>query len=90
MGYSDDDWDDGFDDDDDLFYDPYDLNRDGSTRPYFYRVKDISLEAGDKVIVPVGRENEEKQGVVVSVGQYSEYSVPFPPEKTKFILRKYN
>ena len=63
---------------------------DGSTRPYFYRVKDISLEVGDKVIVPVGRGNEEKQGVVVSVGQYSEYSVPFPLEKTKFILRKYN
>lgn len=38
--------------------------------------------------MPVGRENEEMEGKVVSVGKYARAGVPYPVEKTKFILKK--
>lgn len=38
--------------------------------------------------MPVGREDEEMEGKVVSVGKYARAGVPYPVEKTKFILKK--
>lgn len=59
-----------------------------SERPYWFRTDDSSLKIDDTVIVPVGEDNKEMEGTIVSIGQYSRISVPFPVEKTKFILRK--
>lgn len=38
--------------------------------PYHYRTDDTSLKIGDKVVVPVGRENVEKIAEIVSVEQH--------------------
>ncbi len=58
---------------------------------YHYRTDDTTIQIGDTVIVPVGDERNERtetKGIVVSVGQYTRMSVPYPVEKTRFILRK--
>ena len=57
--------------------------------PYHYRTEDTALKIGDKVVVPVGRQNTERIATVVSVEQHSRLTVPYPVEKTKFIIRKY-
>lgn len=59
-----------------------------SKRVFSYRTKDTVIQVGDMVVVPVGRDNEEMEGKVVSVGQYARAGVPYPIESTKFILRK--
>ena len=59
-----------------------------SDRAFSYRTEDDTIQIGDIVIVPVGRENEEMEGKVVSVGKYTRAGVPYSVEKTKFILKK--
>ena len=59
-----------------------------SNRAFSYRTEDDTIQIGDGVIVPVGRDNEEMEGKVVSVGKYARAGVPYPVEKTKFILKK--
>ncbi|MEG2839319.1 MAG: hypothetical protein RR892_06800 [Lachnospiraceae bacterium] len=61
-----------------------------SMKPYSFRTNDTNIKISDSVIVPIGREQKETKGTVVSVGQYTRTSVPYPVEKTKFILRKVN
>ena len=57
--------------------------------PYHYRMEDTSLKIGDKVLVPAGKENEECIATVVSVEEHTRLTVPFPLNKTKFIIAKY-
>lgn len=57
--------------------------------PYHYRTEDTSLKIGDKVLVPAGKENEECIATVVSVEEHTRLTVPFPLNKTKFIIAKY-
>lgn len=59
-----------------------------SPRPLSYRTDDDTIKIGDSVIVPYGSNNEEKEGTVVSVGQYARLGVPYPVERTKSIIRK--
>lgn len=59
-----------------------------SNRAFSYRTEDDTIQIGDVVIVPVGRDNEEMEGKVVSVGKYARAGVPYPVEKTKYILKK--
>ncbi len=59
-----------------------------SQHPYHYRTDDETIQIGDKVIVPVGQDNEERVGTVVSIEKHMRVSVPFPIEKTKTIIRK--
>ena len=59
-----------------------------SSYPYHYRTNDTSLKIGDKVIVPVGAQNQEVVAEGVSVEQHTRLTVPYPVEKCKFILRK--
>lgn len=61
-----------------------------SPKAYSYRTEDETIQIGDTVIVPVGEDDEEKTGTVVSIGKYARVGVPYPVEKTKFILRKEN
>lgn len=57
-------------------------------RTFSYRTEDDIIQIGDCVIVPVGADNEEMEGKVVSVGKYARAGVPYPVEKTKFIWKK--
>lgn len=59
-----------------------------SSRIYSFRTEDKSIQIGDKVIVPVGKDEKETEGKVVSIGQYSRLGVPYPVEKVKMIIRK--
>lgn len=59
----------------------------GSSKTYYYRTEDSSVAEGDTVLVPFGA--EERVGVVEEVEIFDEDAVPFPLEKTKFILKKY-
>lgn len=55
-------------------------------KTYCYRTEDESIRAGDRVIVPVGPENEPKTARVVSVDYVPPEGAPYPPSKTKVIL----
>ncbi|MBN2852716.1 MAG: hypothetical protein JXQ23_08275, partial [Clostridia bacterium] len=55
---------------------------------YHYLTEDESIRVGDEVIVPVGKENQEKIAIVEEIGYYRPDEAPFPVEKTKYILSK--
>jgi len=73
---------------DQLIYCSVSFNKDGYT--YYYRTEDGNLETGDKVVVPVGPDRFERVGVVEEIEHFLPHEVPYPIEKTKFILRKWN
>ena len=56
------------------------------TQPYSYRTNIKSIKAGDIVVVPVS--NDEKIATVTAVKKYKKADVPYPIEKTKFVIRK--
>ena len=60
-----------------------------ATHHYHYLTDDDTINIGDKVIVPVGSDNKETVGEVVSVEKHLRISAPFPIEKTKKIISKY-
>ena len=59
----------------------------GVDRAYSYLTGDIPVEAGDWVEVPFGRRQEIRRGQVVTVQECDRASAPWPPEKTKRVLR---
>ncbi len=61
--------------------------KDGGS-PYAYLTGGLPLAVGDFVLVPVGKQNAEKTGCVTDVFVCSAQDAPYPPEKTKFVLRK--
>jgi len=73
---------------DQLIYCSVSFSKDGYT--YYYRTEDVNLETGDKVVVPVGPDRFERVGVVEEIEYFFPHEVPYPIEKTKFILRKWN
>ena len=60
----------------------------GVSRPLSYLAGDLELAVGDTVVVPFGRENEERIGRVCSVETHTAATAPFPPKKTKYVLRR--
>ncbi len=60
-----------------------------ATQHYHYLTDDDTITIGDYVVVPVGIDNKETVGKVVSVEKHLGISVPFPVEKTKKVIRKY-
>ena len=58
-------------------------------KTYYYRTEDDEIEEGDLVLVPVGPDNHEAVAFVDKVEYFYKEDVPFPLEKTKFILEKY-
>lgn len=60
----------------------------GSRRKAYSYIADEEYFVGDKVIVPVGENSEEKAGIVVSKTVYALEDVPYPIEKTKKIKGK--
>ena len=55
---------------------------------YAYLTGGISLKAGDFVVAPIGDHQAEKLARVTEVFVCSTQNAPYPPEKTKFVLRK--
>lgn len=57
-------------------------------KKYYYLTEDDSIEIGDFVVVPAGKDNHEAVVEVVNIEYFSEENVPLPVEKTKKIIRK--
>lgn len=57
-------------------------------KSYYYIADDDSIEVGDFVIVPAGKDNHEAVVEVVKKEYFAEDEVPLPAEKTKHIIRK--
>ncbi len=57
-------------------------------KSYYYITDDDSIEIGDFVLVPVGKDNHEVVVEVVGIEYFSDENVPLPIEKTKRIIRK--
>ena len=57
-------------------------------KSYYYLTDDDSIEIGDFVIVPAGKDNHEAIVEVVNIEYFNEENVPLPVEKTKRIIRK--
>ena len=64
------------------------INLFGSKQNRIYISNDMTIKANDRVIVPLGFNNTEKTGVVISTELYSHDEAPYPIEKTKAIIRK--
>lgn len=58
------------------------------TKGYSYFYKDDSIKIGDRVVVPTGAENKETVGHVINFWRIPEEKLPYPAEKTKWIIRK--
>ncbi len=63
---------------------------DDGYKTYHYIADDDSIQKGDFVVVPVGKDNHESVVKVEKVEYFSVDDAPFPVEKTKHILRKAN
>lgn len=57
-------------------------------KSYYYITDDDSIEIGDNVIVPAGKDNHLAIVEVVDIEYFSEEDAPLPVEKTKHIIRK--
>ncbi|MEI3614299.1 hypothetical protein [Pseudogracilibacillus sp. SO30301A] len=61
---------------------------DEGCKSYYYLTEDDSIEIGDFVLVPAGKDNHEVVVEVVNIEYFSEENAPLPIEKTKRIIRK--
>lgn len=57
-------------------------------RSYYYVTDDDSIRIGDYVLVPVGHDNKEVEGVVENITYHYRGSVPYPYESCKHIIKK--
>lgn len=62
---------------------------DGNNYKYSYITDDDDIVIGDSVVVPVGPYDIESIAVVYEKNIYTELNAPFPPSKTKKIIRKH-
>ena len=61
---------------------------DANGKLYYYRTRNPRLKIGDRVYVPVGRASMKKTGKIVSMENVTGEDIPYPLEKTKFIIGK--
>ena len=64
------------------------VSLDEGYKSYYYIADDDSIEVGDYVIVPAGKDNHEATVEVVKKEYFAADEVPLPMEKTKHIIRK--
>lgn len=57
-------------------------------KSYYYLTDDDSIEVGDFVLVPAGKDNHNAVVEVVNIEYFNKENVPLPLEKTKRIIRK--
>lgn len=58
------------------------------TKPYLY-IADFDVSPGDIVVIPIRAANNLKAGLVLNKNEYTDQNAPYPPDKTKHILRKF-
>lgn len=58
----------------------------GSGATLSYRTEDRTLQPGDRVRAPYGRDNAPRTGRIATVGDYTAADAPYPPEKTKLLF----
>ncbi len=58
-----------------------------SNRPYAYLTSGLALKPGDIVQVPFGPKNTPTSGKVISITDCTRASAPWPPERTKSVIR---
>lgn len=61
---------------------------DEGCKSYYYLADDDSIEVGDSVLVPAGKDNHTAIVEVVNIEYFSEKEAPLPVRKTKHIIRK--
>lgn len=72
-----------------VWFSGYNFGCDGERyKSYYYMTEDDSIEIGDFVLVPAGKDNHKAVVEVVNIEYFSEENVPLPIEKTKRIIRK--
>ena len=57
-------------------------------KSYYYLTEDDSIEIGDFVLVPAGKDNHQAVVEVMNIEYFDEEDVPMPIEKIKQIIRK--
>lgn len=57
-----------------------------SYKLYSYRTEDASLEVGDVVKVPVGKDGDIGYATIEQIGYFTAEDAPYPVDKTKLIL----
>ena len=57
-------------------------------KTYYYISDDDTIEVGDHVVVPAGKDNHHAIVEIVEIEYFPEADVPLPLEKTKHIIRK--
>lgn len=66
-----------------------DVEFENTPSKFSYITDDDSIVVGDTVVVPAGRNNIESVAVVCSIKRCTVQNAPYPPSKTKRVLRKY-
>lgn len=59
-------------------------------KTYCYMTEDDTLEAGDYVVVPTGKDNHEIIAQIESIEYHPAEDAPFPLDKIKRVIRKYD
>ena len=59
----------------------------GMSRPYAYLTGGLQLKVGDWVELPFGNDNAPRHGQVKAVMDCTRMAAPWPPEKTKTVIR---
>ena len=67
-----------------------DVKFENTPRKFSYITDDESIVVGDTVVVPTGRNNIESIAVVQSIKRCTSENAPYPPSKTKRIIRKHS
>lgn len=60
----------------------------GSDNCYYYVADGQDVHIADEVIVPIGKNNREAEGMVVEIKSCTEATAPYPISKMKKIIRK--
>lgn len=61
---------------------------DGGNKSYYYITDDDSIEIGDYVVIPAGKDDHHAVVEVVNIEYFTEDDAPLPLNKTKRIIRK--
>lgn len=56
--------------------------------PYFY-ICDFDVKPGDIVVISIRNDSNEKAALVLDRNEYTEANAPYPPQRTKHILRPF-
>ncbi len=64
------------------------LSFDAGGKSYYYKTTDETLKCGDEVIVPVGNSGKEGIAKIEKIERFRAGNTPYPPSRTKNIIRK--